>query len=63
MDTEKNAQNGSGRGTVMVFLLTGLVLVLAGIFIPQEWAPDIRRTEVLTGAVFVIGAVAALLLA
>jgi predicted transporter len=63
MSSAENAKDDAGRGTVWAFLILGILLVLAGIFIPQEWSTSLRQTEILTGAFFVIGAVAALLLA
>lgn len=63
MSSTENAKDDAGRGAVWTFLIFGIVLVLAGIFIPQEWSTSVRQTEILTGAFLVVSAVAALLLA
>lgn len=54
--------NTSGKRVVRAFLLSGVIVLLAGIFIPQEWSPHARPVEILTGLIILFGSIAGLYL-
>ncbi len=63
MSHHEEKMPAGGRGTVWTFLLIGVLVLIAGIFvrIPGE-SESLPKAEVLTGAFLTAGAVIALLI-